>query len=143
MAKMPESFFDFDITKFMAEMKVPGLDMDAILSSQRRNIEALNAANAMAMEGLAAVMKRQMEILRQTVEEVSTATRDLAEPGAPEHKVARQAELTKETFERTLGNMRELSEIVARSNSDAFDLLNKRFSQILDETRDMMLSGKK
>ncbi|MBY0430867.1 MAG: phasin family protein [Rhodospirillales bacterium] len=143
MAKHPESFFDMDVTKFLGDFKIPGLDLDSIVTSQRRNIEALTAANQLALEGFQAVVKRQVEILRQTLEEVASASKEMTEAGAPQDKAARQAEMAKETFERSLANMRELSEIMARANSDAFDLLNKRFSQNLEEVRDMMLKYNK
>lgn len=143
MAKKPEQMFDFDVTKYMADFRVPGVDVDAMVSSQRKNIEALAAANKLAYEGVQAVMKRQVEILRQTVEAVAGATKDMAEPGAPQDKAAKQTELAKDAFEHALANMRELAEMMAKSNNDAFDLLNKRFAQNLDEMRDMVLKTKK
>ncbi len=131
-----EQLFDFDISKYLGEFKVPGVDVEALVSSQRKNIDALTQANKLAYDGLQAVVKRQVEILRQTIDEVAQVTRDLTEPGSPQDKVAKQTELAKESFERSLSNLRELSEMVAKANSEAFDLLNKRFTQNLDEIRD-------
>jgi phasin family protein len=138
-----EQLFDFDISKFdlskyLGDFKVPGIDFDALVSSQRKNIEAVTQANRLAYDGLQAVAKRQVEILRQTVDEVVQATKDITEPGTPQDKVAKQAELVKGAFERALGNVRELSELVAKANTEAFDLLNKRFTQSLDELRDTL-----
>lgn len=144
-----EQFFDFDISKFdiskyLGDFKVPGVDVDTLVSSQRKNIDALTQANKLAYEGFQAVIKRQAEILRQTVDEIAQATKDIAEPGNPQEKAAKQAELAKGAFERSLANLRELSEMVAKANSEAFDLLNKRFTQNLDEVRDAFAKlGKK
>jgi len=143
MANKPESFFDFDVTKYLGEFKVPGVDVETLVAAQRKNIEALTAANRLAYEGVQAVMKRQVEILRQTMEEVASATRDLSEPGTPQDKAAKQTELAKDVFERALANMRELAEMMARSNSEAFDLLNKRYTQSLEEFRELLLKSKK
>lgn len=134
--KQAEQFFDFDISKYLGDFKVPGVDVDSLVSSQRKNIEALTQANKLAYDGLQAVVKRQAEILRQTVDEIAQATKDIAEPGNPQDKAAKQAELAKDTFERSLSNLRELSEMIAKANTEAFDLLNKRFTQSLDEVRD-------
>lgn len=134
--KQAEQFFDFDISKYLGDFKVPGVDVDSLVSSQRKNIEALTQANKLAYDGLQAVVKRQAEILRQTVDEIAQATKDIAEPGNPQDKAAKQAELAKEAFERSLSNLRELSEMIAKANTEAFDLLNKRFTQSLDEVRD-------
>jgi phasin family protein len=138
-----DQFFDFDVSKYLGEFKVPGVDVDTLLSSQRKNIEALTQANRLAYDGFQAVAKRQAEILRQTVDEVAQITKEIAEPGSPQDKVAKQTEVAKEAFERSLSNLRELSEMVAKANNEAFDLLNKRFTQNLDEIRDAVLKAKK
>jgi phasin family protein len=136
MAKHAESVLDLDISKFLGEMKVPGIDVETLVASQRKNIEALTQANKLAFEGVQAVFKRQVEIIRQAVEEGATIARELVEAGTPQDKAIRQTELTKSAFERALANARELSEIIAKSNGEAFDLLNKRFAQILDELKE-------
>lgn len=138
-----EQLFDFDVSKYLGDFKVPGMDVETLVSSQRKNIEALTQANKLAYDGLQAVVKRQVEILRQTVDEIAQVTKDIAEPGTPQDKAAKQTELAKDAFERSLSNMRELAEMVAKANSEAFDLLNKRFTQNLDELRDSFTSFKK
>ncbi|HIJ37488.1 MAG TPA: phasin family protein [Rhodospirillaceae bacterium] len=137
MAKQPvPSFLDLDITKYVGDLKVPGIDVESVVASQRKNIEALTQANKLAFEGVQAVFKRQVEIIRQTLEESASVAKELVEVGTPQDKAIRQTELAKEAFERALANARELSEIIAKSNNEAFELLNKRFSQVLDEIKD-------
>ena len=67
------NFMDFtkfaDLTKFTEQFKVPAVDTEALLDSQRKNIEAFSAANRIAFEGAQAVTQRQVEILRQVMEE--------------------------------------------------------------------------
>jgi phasin family protein len=138
-----EQFFDFDISKYMSDFKVPGVDVETLMTSQRKNLEALTQANKLAYDGLQAVVKRQVEILRQTMDEAAQVGKDIAEPGNPQDKAAKQTELAKEAFERALSNMRELSEMVSKANNEAFDLLNKRFAQNLDEMRELFLKGVK
>lgn len=139
-----EQFFDFDVSKYLGEFKMPGVDVESLVGSQRKNIEALSQANRLAYDGMQAVVKRQVEILRQTMDEVAQATKDMAEPGTPQDKASKQTTLAKDAFERALGNMRELSEMMAKANSEAFELLNKRFSQSMEEMRDAFVTaGKK
>lgn len=142
-SKQAEQLFDFDISKYMGEFKVPGVDVETLVGSQRKNIEALTQANKLAYDGLQAVLKRQVEILRQTMDEVAVVSKDIAEPGNPQDKAAKQAELAKEAFERSLSNMRELAEMIAKANNEAFELLNKRFTQNLDEMRDVFVKAAK
>ena len=143
MARLPEYPFEFDFEKMMRGFRVPGVDVEAVMASQRRNIDALTQANRLALEGVQALYKRQVEIMRQTIEETASNARSIAEAGSPQEGVARQTEKVKEGFERALANSRELSEIVSKSNSEAFDLLNKRFSAMLDEVRDHIAKAKK
>lgn len=142
MAKLPEFPFEFDFEKLFREFRIPGVDVEAMVASQRRNLDALTQANRLALEGVQALYKRQIEIMRQTVEESASAARSLAEAGTPQETAARQTQQMKEGFERALANARELSEIVSKSNSEAFDLLNKRFSAILDEIRETIAKQK-
>jgi phasin family protein len=144
MARPQNPFGDFDFTKMMdpsklmGDFKVPGVDMEKVVASQRRNVEALTAANQLAIEGMQAIAKRQAEIYRQMMEETAEAMRGVMAAGSPEDKAARQTELTKEAFKRAIANMRELSEMVAKSQGDAFEVINKRVADSLDEIRDLM-----
>jgi phasin family protein len=142
-------FFDIDVTKLMdiskltADYKLPGVDMDQLLVAQRKNIEALTAANQLAFEGMQAVLRRQTEILRQSMEQASSMVTELMATGAPEDKVAKNAELAKVAFEKALANMRELAEMVAKSNAEAAEVISKRVSESLDELKVAVQKAKK
>jgi len=134
-------FFDVDFSKFtdiskvMSELKVPGVDVDAVMATQQKNIQALTAANQLAFEGMQTVFRRQSEILRQSVEQASVMISELMAAGSPEDKVAKQADLVKSAFEKALSNMRELAELVARSNAEATEVVSKRVSESLEELK--------
>jgi Phasin protein len=55
---------------------------------------------------------------------------------------AQQAELAKEAFEKALGNMRELAEMVTKAQQGAIDTMSGRISQSLDEIKEMALKMK-
>ena len=141
---VPELPFNVDFTKYLADLKFPNLDIEAYIAAQRKNVEALSQANRTAYDGLQAIAKRQIEIVRQSLDQASAAAREVVEPGTPQDKAAKQAELAKVSFERALANLRELGELVTKANSEAFDLLQTRFTQSLDEVRDHLvkLGGK-
>jgi phasin family protein len=134
-------FFDVDVSKFgdisklISDFKVPGVDVESVLASQQKNIQALTAANQLAFEGFQAVARRQSEIVRQTIEQTTAIVSELMAAGSPEDKVAKQADLVKLAFEKALANARELAELVAKSNSEAADVINKRVSESLDELK--------
>ena len=127
---------DTDFTKFFSDMKLPHLpDMEAFLSAHRRNMETLSAANRVALEGAQTVARRHMEIMQQTMAELSETLRSLASTDAPQAKAAKQAELLKKGYERAVANMKEISDLIQRSNSEALGLLNKRFTEAMDEVK--------
>lgn len=136
-------FLEFDVSKVLGDFKVPGVDVDAILASQRKNIEAVTAANQLAIEGLQAVLRRQAEIVRSSVEEAGTYVNQVVAAGSPEEKAAKQAELVKLAFEKSLANIKELAELVAKSNTEAADVLSKRVSESLDEVKAAIAKAKK
>src|SRR5690348_7862510 len=111
-----------DPRKMLGDFKMSGVDMEQLAASQRRNLEALTAANQLAVEGIQAVARRQSEILRQMMEEALHAVRDVMSAGSPEDKATRQTELMKEAFTRAISNMRELAEMVSKSQGEAFDV---------------------
>jgi phasin family protein len=127
----------FDATKVMGDLRVPGIDMEAAVSSRRKNIEALTQANQLAVEGVHAVMRRQVEITRQAMEDFSAMFRDLVQPnGSPEDRFAKQAEYSKHAIEQSLSNAKELTEPVTKANTEAFSVINKRVTESLEEVRD-------
>lgn len=127
---------DFDFTRFLRELKLPAaFDMQALTEANRRNIEAITAANRVALEGAQAVGRRQVEIMQQAMGEMADAMRAFASAEAPRDKAARQAELLKATYQRAVNNLQELSEMIRKSNADALALLNKRFTDALDELK--------
>ncbi|HLG86984.1 MAG TPA: phasin family protein [Alphaproteobacteria bacterium] len=128
-------FFETDFTKIFGEFRVPNFDVETILATQRRNIEAVTAANQLVIEGIQALLKREAEILRQTIEESSSVLKDLMGTGAPEEKLAQQTDLLKRSFEKAIANLRELVEMAAKSNTDATDVLTKRIGESLTELK--------
>jgi len=147
MASKPPSMFDMDFTKMMADFKLdqfkmPGVDMEALMAAQRRNIEVFSAANRVALEGAQAIAKRHMEIVQSSVGEMTEAMKALSGNEAPQAKAARQAELLKAAYEKAVTNMRELADMIQRSNGEALGLLNKRFTESMDELKSMVEKAK-
>jgi phasin family protein len=133
----PPKMSDFgDFTKIFADLKFPAVpDLDAFVTASRKNIETLTAANKVALEGAQAVARRHMEIVQQSMSELSEAVRSLSAAEAPQAKAARQAELLKLAYERSVANIKELSDMIQQSNSEALKLLHHRFTEAMDEVK--------
>lgn len=130
------TFLDMDVGKAFAGFTFPGLDVESLVAVQRKNIEALTQANQLAVEGVQAVARRQVEIARQAVDEASAVLREWTQPGAPEERIAKNVELAKQAFEKGVANARELAELVAKANSEAFNVIHKRVAEGFEELRE-------
>ena len=128
--------------RMFAEMKMPALpDMEALMSAHRRNLETLSAANRVALEGAQAVARRNMEIMQQTMSELTENMRQFNTGEPPQDRAVRQADMLKGAYERAVGNMQEIGDLIQRSNGEALELLNKRFVEAVDEVKSLVAKG--
>src|ERR1700747_1797910 len=137
MSEARPTFFDFDVTKMMADFRFRPFDVEALMACQRRNIEALTQANQLTVEAVQAVARRQIEIARQTLEDMSALLRDLAQPASTEDRIAKNTEYAKQILEKSVTNGREITMLATKAGSEAADVLRKRATEGLDEFRDL------
>ena len=62
---------EFDPNKLISEFqnmlkqyKLPGVDIEALVASQKKNVEAVISANRIAVEGMQTIAKRQAEVFQ-------------------------------------------------------------------------------
>lgn len=126
-----------------ADLFKNSFDFNQLFSTQRRNLEALSAANQVVAEGVQEGFRNQAEVLRSNVETVLKASKDAFSSGSPEAGIAKQAELAKSIFETTLSNLREATEMATKCGFEAFEVLNKRASENLNEISKVAAHPKK
>ena len=128
-----------EFTKMFGEMKMPAMggmpDMDSFLALHRKNLEVLTAANKVALEGAQTVARRHMEIMQQTMHEVSETMREMTTSGSPQSKAAKQTEMMKASYERAVSHVKELADLMQRSNGEALNMLHARFTEAMDEVK--------
>jgi phasin family protein len=115
---------NFDFTKLMKDFKLPGVDLATIMDREKKNIEALTEANRVAFEGWQALVHRQAEILQESIKR-AVGTMQGEDAGT------KRMDLASHAFEAALSNMRELSEMAAKSQKDAFDVIRRRVEENL------------
>jgi phasin family protein len=136
MINSKQSFLDYDVSKAFAGFALPGFNVEAMMASQRKNVEALTQANQLAIEGAQALARRQVEIAREALEEARSLFREFSQPGAPQERLAKNTELAKASFEKGLATAKELTELVTKANAEAFNVLTKRVTESFEEIRD-------
>ncbi len=124
---------NFDPAAAFAPFALPTVDVDALIAAQRRNVEALTAANQIAADGVKSFTTRQTEIVRGVFDDDAKAVNALMGVSDPQTGAVKQAELAKASFEKSVDNVRELAEIASKTQATTLDVLNQRVAEGLDE----------
>ncbi len=127
--------FDFDVTKMFGDFRFRPFDVEAVWAAQRRNIEALSQANQLAVDGVQALAKRQIELTREAFEGFSALVRDLTQPASTEDRIAKNTEYAKQMLEKGVSHGREIAALAAKTGTEAAEVLHKRANESLDEIR--------
>ncbi len=136
-AKAPLSSFNsfaklFPVPGFT---KLPGFDVTTVLDIQRRNVEALSAANQTIAQGLQTVVRRQGEIARQSAKQFQDLLSVKPSSTSVEETLVKQIDVAKTSYEKTVADARELGDLVAKVGSEAVDILSRRVVASLDEVK--------
>ena len=134
---------NLDITKIMTEFRMPAMpDMMELAKAQQKNLDAITAANKVALEGARAVAERHMEIVQQSVAEMQDAMRSMASPGDMQEQAAKRADMAKAAYERAAAQMQELADLIQKSSGEALSVLQKRFTEAMEEVKNFSTDKK-
>jgi phasin family protein len=103
-----------------------------LVTARRKDLEAILEANKKSYSGLQSVVQRQVEALKNAVSEWRLVIKLMAEGGARE-SLSKLDELALASFRMALNNVRELAEMTARSQADAYEILSRRIREDVDE----------
>lgn len=122
----------------LAAAKSPcSFDLAGLLAAQRSNLEAITAANRIVRDGVQAVVQRNLEILQQAIQGISESVQTAVTPEPPRDRAMRQTETAIKTYETVTASLRELSELIRHTNTEAMDVLDRRYSEAADEVKSL------
>jgi phasin family protein len=119
----------------LGELKIPEIDWQELLAAQQKNWVALGQANKVWLEGTQKVVRREVEILQDALAEAAEASMDMMKEGDARAAAEKRLELAKSSFEKALGNIKELSEAASHANQEALDVIHKRAIEGFDEIK--------
>ena len=135
--KMTEFFKQNDFTKQLSQLRMPGVDPEAMMSAQKKNMDALVEANKAAAAGHQDLFKRQMAIFEETMTEAQAQLKAFDATKIDPDRAKAQAELAKAAFEKALANMQALAEGAQKANADAYEIVSARIKESMVELREM------
>lgn len=136
MADQANPFKMFDFQSMFNNAKIPGFDVEAILAAQKKNVDAIIGANQIVAEGYQAVAKRQLEIAQSTIQDTQSRVADLMSSASPEQRVAKQADFVKTGIEQASQSVHEMSEVMRKSQTEAFALIKRRMDEGVEEIKE-------
>ena len=125
-----------DLGKLVSRLKLPGVDVAAIVESQRKDMEALAEANRQAYEGIKALAQRRNEILKAALVEWQEAMKDVAGKDA----LSKNAERAKQGVKKAIDSVRELAEMEAETRRKAWKVVQDRFQENLANLQSLLKS---
>ena len=135
-------FSDFfsknDFSKFFENYQSMPFDVQGFMETQRKNMQAISDAQQVTVENLQVIAQRQSTILSQMVEDNAQMAKEMMAEGTPEEKIAKNADLFKGAYERSVKSMNEISDMLNQSNQEASNIINKRVKATLNEVKAAM-----
>jgi len=120
-----------DMKNMLEQLKMPGIDMGAILEAGRKDVEALVEANKSAYEAMQAIARKQTEMMAESMQVMQEAAKGAGDP-------AKQTEVVRSAFEKTIADMKEIAEMAKRSQTDAMAHITQRAAEHMEEIRKLM-----
>ncbi len=136
MAKQPESDSFLDMfSRFGRDLKLPNVDVQAILDHHRKNLEALEKSARTSAAGASSVLARQHEMVQNAMHEITRMAQNYQTPGNPQDLMTKQAEFARRSFETTLKNASEVADLVRKSSTESLEVLRDRIKDAMAEIR--------
>jgi phasin family protein len=123
-----------DLGKMVEKFKLPGIDVNAIVESQRKDMEALAEANRQAYEGIKALAQRRNEILKEALVRWQEAMKD----ASGNDVLSKQAEHARKGIQKAIADIRELAEMEAASRKKAWKVVQDRFEENLANLKTLL-----
>ncbi len=134
MAQETPAFIDM-MKKFGTDLGLPTVDVDKLVESHRKNLEALSQSALVASEGAKSLAAKQKEMVEGAFRNALDTVREFKPTGNAQEAVAKQTELARKAFDATIANAREIAELVKKSNADAFKIIGDRITAGVAEIR--------
>lgn len=134
MADQAQNFTDM-FKKFGEQMKVPSFDMTKIMEHQQKNLEAMTKSWQAMAGGANEIAQKQKEIFEAAMKDMTEMAQSYKPGGNPQEVMAKQAEFAKKAMEAAIANTKDIAELVQKSSTEAFKIVQERMKESYEEIR--------
>jgi phasin family protein len=121
---------------FGARLGLPKVDVDKLVDIQLKNIDALGRSAQAAGAGAKALADKQRETIEAAFRETSAMVQDFHPTGDPQEILAKQKEYARRAFELAMQSTRDITELTAKTMTEATTIIQDRLRSSLTELQD-------
>ena len=114
--------------------KMPGIDMNAVMDSYRKNLEILGLINKMSMEVCTGIIKLQSAFVKQMISDMGSVWE---KAGKPADMMAKLGEVTRDTVVKAVGNSKQISDMLVATGNDLTNAVTKRMKDSMEEAKNL------
>ena len=123
------------LRKFGADLGLPKLNVDELLQTQKKNIDALGQSAKVAAQGAQSVAQKQREVLEAGLREAATLAHQYKPLGKVQESFELQTEFAKKVFEISVEGARESASTASQSTKEAVRIIQDRVKESFEEIR--------
>jgi len=129
----PLAFDAEKLKELFGAASLPGVDADAVLAAQQKNMEALIEANQVVIAGYQDLYKRQVALFEAAVAETKDKLAGFQGQALTADQATRNVEALKAAFEKAATDVKELAELAQKANAGAFEIVKARAEEAVAE----------
>ena len=122
------------LRKFGTDLGLPKLNVDELLQTQRKNLDALGQSAKVAAQGAQSVAQKQREVLEAGLREAATLAREY-KPLKIQENLALQTEFARKVFDIAVKGAQDSASTARQSTTDAVKIIQDRVKESFEEFR--------
>jgi len=127
------SYIDM-LRKFGTDLGLPKLNVDELLQTQRKNLDALGQSAKVAAQGAQSVAQKQREVLEAGLREAATLAREY-KPLKVQENLALQTEFARKVFDIAVKGAQDSASTARQSTTEAVKIIQDRVKESFEEFR--------
>jgi phasin family protein len=121
------------LRKFGSDLGLPKIDVDKLIESHQKNIDALSQSATVATQGAQSVAQKQREIFEAGLQEATKLARGYQPLGKLQDNLALQTEFAKKVFEIAVKGAQDSATAARQSTGEAVKIIQDRLKESFDE----------
>ena len=134
MAQTPQNFTDM-FKNLGEQLKLPQVDVAKIMEHHQKNLEAMTKSWQAMASGASEIAQKQRAIFEEAVKDVTEMVKEYKPGGSAQEIMAKQSEFAKKAMEAAIANTRDIAQLVQKSSTEAFKIVQDRMKESYEEIR--------